>query len=353
MIFSVGSRQVKKLLRGLTSVSSPQLSSNHHSRLVNCAYIPLYKRHLQLISLKSARIFCHIMERNSSAAQAAASANETATDKDASDNAGNCNKDTGDTNSGRDNDSKNDKRKRQSKWKAWGKNKKKKEPWYRNRGEKIKIESASADEGGKKEQSSNSRRQEDWASKSQKTIPHEGSFAHHDMQKLFHVQVDVSTKGDGDDEDETTAAVKVPKRKLGILVSFLGSNYGGFQINAEQRTLQAELELALFRSGIISPSNFGFPSKYSWSNSARTDKGVHAAAQVVSLKGEMIFHSDNGDKSVEDQLDAMREKVNEYLPSDVRVLDIERVTRPFCARTNRDKVRYQVRPAEARVISLQ
>jgi tRNA pseudouridine(38-40) synthase len=98
------------------------------------------------------------------------------------------------------------------------------------------------------------------------------------MQKLFNVQVDLPTRSSISDGED--APGKLPKRKLGILVSFLGSRYGGFQINAGQRTLQAELELALFRAGIISSSNFGWPSKYSWSNSARTDKGVHAAAQV-------------------------------------------------------------------------
>lgn len=61
------------------------------------------------------------------------------------------------------------------------------------------------------------------------------------------------------------------------------------------------------------------------------------------MKGEMIFHTENKQMSIEDQFTAMREKINECLPDDIRVLDIERVTRPFCGRTNRDKVRYQVR----------
>ena len=247
-------------------------------------------------------------------------------------------------------DSSNNKRKRQSKWKSWSKNKKKKEPWYRNRGEKQSRAEEITDGVTKNERSKNNRRQDDWESKAPKTIPHEGSFAHKNMQKLFDVNVDVLPKNGTNCEGETVeddtgknaVEVKVPKRKLGMLVSFLGSNYGGFQINAGQRTLQAELELALYRAGIIASSNFGWPSKYSWSNSARTDKGVHAAAQVVSLKGEMVCHTENDEMTVEKQLNEMREKVNEHLPDDIRILDFERVTRPFCARTNRDKVRYQV-----------
>mmetsp|Transcript_13954 Transcript_13954/g.28451 ORF Transcript_13954/g.28451 Transcript_13954/m.28451 type:complete len:619 (+) Transcript_13954:130-1986(+) len=205
--------------------------------------------------------------------------------------------------------------------------------------------------------------------------PHEGSFAHPEMQKLFDVKIvgeDVVSEGETDVksdaekkvEDGTTESSaaategsvteatatteasatsvdtdKVPKRKLACLVSFLGSDYSGFQINSLTKSLHAEIELGLYRAGLISKSNFGHPNKYSWSNSARTDKGVHAAAQVCSFKGEMIYHHEIDDFAK--QLDAMREKVNECLPDDVRILDFERVTRTFCARTSRDKVRYQ------------
>ena len=237
--------------------------------------------------------------------------------------------------------SRTDKHKKQKRGRDWSRNKKKKDSWYRNRGEKRqKTEGDQAIDRPK-----NSRRQEDWESKAPQTTPHEGSFAHGDMQKLFNVHVNdtVPKKQVKVRDDAADTTLKIPKRKLGMLVSFLGSNYGGFQINAGQRSLQAEIELALYRAGMIAPSNFGWPSKYSWSNSARTDKGVHAAAQVVSLKGEMIFHSENDDMPISDQLNAMRESVNDHLPDDIRILDFERVTRQFCARTNRDKVRYQVR----------
>lgn len=44
--------------------------------------------------------------------------------------------------------------------------------------------------------------------------------------------------------------------------------------------MEAELELALYLAGAMSKDNFGNPRKVSWSRSGRTDKGVHAAAQV-------------------------------------------------------------------------
>ena len=226
--------------------------------------------------------------------------------------------------------------------------------------------------------------------------PNEGSFASESMRRLFDVDIagypppspsiadgggggggakehdggdddrDDEGGGDGGDSGNIVArksgeggeeAARVPKRKLAMLVSFLGTEYSGFQINARARTLQSELELGLYRAGIISARNFGHPAKYSWSNSARTDRGVHAAAQVCSFKGEMVCRDDDGgdgtgtggdgdgdggsNANLRRQFDAMRERVNRHLPDDVRVLDFERVTRGFCARTNRDRVRYQ------------
>ena len=173
--------------------------------------------------------------------------------------------------------------------------------------------------------------------------PHLGSFAHPDMQKQFGVEVtmpskDVSGEANGA-ATESAAEEKVPKRKLAALIGFLGSKYSGFQVNPAKRTLQAEIELALFRSGILSATNFGHPSKCGWSNSARTDKGVHAASQVCSFKGEMICWNDQ--ISQDEQMEKMRLIVNSNLPSDIQVLDIKRTTRSFCSRTARDKVRYQ------------
>ena len=50
--------------------------------------------------------------------------------------------------------------------------------------------------------------------------------------------------------------------------------------NEGAQTVEAELELALYLAGAMSKDNFGNPRKVSWSRSGRTDKGVHAVAQV-------------------------------------------------------------------------
>jgi tRNA pseudouridine(38-40) synthase len=163
--------------------------------------------------------------------------------------------------------------------------------------------------------------------------PNGGSFANPDMREQFGVTVEELNENQ---EAEEEGRKKV-KKKVAFLVGFLGTKYGGFQINPGQRSLQAEIELALFRCGMISLNNFGFAHKYGWSNSARTDKGVHAAAQVCSCKIELPSE----EWELSDNLETARQRLDAKLPSDVTILDMERVTRSFCAKTQRDRVRYQ------------
>jgi tRNA pseudouridine38-40 synthase len=163
--------------------------------------------------------------------------------------------------------------------------------------------------------------------------PHVGSFANPALRDEFGVVLEERGKGETDGNADFSNT-SITKKKVALLLAFLGTRYGGFQVNPNQRTLQAEIELALYRSGMISESNFGFPHKYAWSTSARTDKGVHACAQVCSLKVEIPEADLNN-------MEAVRQRLEARLPSDIRVLDVQRTTRNFCAKTQRDRVRYQ------------
>lgn len=196
---------------------------------------------------------------------------------------------------------------------------------------------------------------------------HLGSFAHPPMQLLFDVTVpdyshessltspsptiaDKSTNVSSNQDDianntseknKSIAASpqpsneetyeKFPKRKIVLFIGFIGKQYSGMQMNKDRDTIQARIELALYKARMIKHSNFGLPNKYSWSNSARTDKGVHSCAQVCSVKAEL--NTDN--------METVRERINEQLPLDIRILDVKRSSRTFCAKTARDKVRYQ------------
>jgi tRNA pseudouridine38-40 synthase len=155
--------------------------------------------------------------------------------------------------------------------------------------------------------------------------PHPGSFACLDMRNLYGYPEVLN-----DDDIVDDGSSKLPKRKVVLLIAYLGQNYVGFQINEGQRTVQAELEYAFYKSGFLSIQNFGFPMKYGWATSARTDKGVHACAQVCNVK---IRYSDS--------LGDVRDKINQYLPSDIVILDIVQTSKNFNAKTARNKVKYQ------------
>nr|XP_040054016.1 tRNA pseudouridine synthase A isoform X1 [Gasterosteus aculeatus aculeatus] len=122
---------------------------------------------------------------------------------------------------------------------------------------------------------------------------------------------------------------KCPKKKVALLVAYSGKGYYGMQRNtgtSQFRTIEDELVAALIKSGCI-PENHGDEmKKMSFQRCARTDKGVSAAGQVVSLKLRLI----------EDTV----EKINEHLPQQIRVLGLKRVTQGFNSKNNCDARTY-------------
>ena len=175
------------------------------------------------------------------------------------------------------------------------------------------------------------------------TEPTAGSFACPAMREQFGVVIPphllpplatTATATTTDDDDNTMKNKREPrtKRKLALLLGYVGSDYAGFQINPQQNTLQAAFEVALLKSGLISPLNFGFPHKYGWSTSGRTDRGVHACAQVCSAKLEFLPGQDES---------KARDLLNQHLPEHFRVLDVVKTSKAFHAKTGRSRVRYQ------------
>ena len=147
------------------------------------------------------------------------------------------------------------------------------------------------------------------------------------------------------------------KRKVAICLGYVGSNYIGLQAdeNFELNTIEKHLWNALYKSGLILESNKEDMSKVAWSRSSRTDKGVHAAKTIVSAKLEVpkdmssvITTTDDDDDGNDgndvssnrmNNLDntlpsysSLVNKVNSYLPSDIRVFDIVKTSRGFRAR---------------------
>ncbi|GMF43088.1 unnamed protein product [Phytophthora fragariaefolia] len=101
-------------------------------------------------------------------------------------------------------------------------------------------------------------------------------------------------------------------------------------MNEGVKTIEAELERALFEAGGIAESNYGFLQKIGWSRAARTDKGVHAAGQLLTAK----LH-------VGDDVPAFVAKVNATLPKDIRVMHMVTVTKNFNAKMSCDQRTYE------------
>jgi tRNA U38,U39,U40 pseudouridine synthase TruA len=74
------------------------------------------------------------------------------------------------------------------------------------------------------------------------------------------------------------------KMKMACVVSYTGTGYKGLQINPGTKTIEGELEAAMHAAGLISDENHHEMSKLRWTRAARTDKGVHAAGNVVALR---------------------------------------------------------------------
>lgn len=92
---------------------------------------------------------------------------------------------------------------------------------------------------------------------------------------------------------ESVPRTRLPKRTYALVFGYIGSGFCGLQKQLNSageevvRTVEGELEKAIIKCGAISPENAGNQHKVHWSRVARTDKGVHAAAQVIALKMQL------------------------------------------------------------------
>jgi len=100
------------------------------------------------------------------------------------------------------------------------------------------------------------------------------------------------------------------------MIGYAGSGYKGIQINAQEKTIEGDIFKAFVAAGAISKANADDPKKSSLVRCARTDKGVHAAGNVISLK--LI---------VEDP--EVIQKINDNLPPQIRVWGMERTNGSF------------------------
>lgn len=119
-------------------------------------------------------------------------------------------------------------------------------------------------------------------------------------------------------------------RNIKLVIEYDGTDYCGFQIQKNGKTIQAELEKALSR---VCNKNVKITS------SGRTDSGVHAKGHVANFKV-------NTDLDV----DSILKGANSYLPKDIVILNAVDVHPDFHSRFSAKKkhYRYSIYNSESR-----
>jgi tRNA pseudouridine38-40 synthase len=108
-----------------------------------------------------------------------------------------------------------------------------------------------------------------------------------------------------------------------IILAYNGSDFAGFQRQAEARTVQAEFEAALKKIGWLGTHIL---------SAGRTDAGVHARGQVVSFQLDWRHTTED-----------LGNALNYYLPRDMAVNAVSQVAAGFHPRYDARSRRYRYR----------
>ncbi|EFQ99166.1 tRNA pseudouridine synthase 1 [Nannizzia gypsea CBS 118893] len=119
-------------------------------------------------------------------------------------------------------------------------------------------------------------------------------------------------------QEDIDADVRRPKKKVIVMLGYSGTGYHGMQLCPTEKTIEGDLFAAFVAANAISKANAVDPKKSSFVRCARTDKGVHAAGNVVSLK--LIIEDPD-----------VVQKINEKLNPQIRVWGIIPATKGFSA----------------------
>ena len=106
-----------------------------------------------------------------------------------------------------------------------------------------------------------------------------------------------------------------------IIFSYDGTNFNGYQIQPGLRTIQESTEDAV--------SYLNRKQKTTIASSGRTDKGVHALAQVAHF-----------DLEIEIPVEKIKRGLNSNLPPDIHIISVKKVSEKFHARFLAKKKEY-------------
>lgn len=129
-------------------------------------------------------------------------------------------------------------------------------------------------------------------------------------------------------------SLTLQKRKVAIFFGYCGTDYSGLQVNPGVKTIEGDIFDAFCRAGAVSKENAVNPNKVGLQRAARTDRGVHAAGNLLTLK--LMLEP----PSLPDGQD-LTAYVNTLLPDQIRIWGMRRVQSGFNARTSCDSRLYE------------
>lgn len=107
-------------------------------------------------------------------------------------------------------------------------------------------------------------------------------------------------------------------RNFKLYIEYCGTNYAGWQEQKNAKTIQGVLTDRIKKVFSSTKGNNKFIELV---GSGRTDKGVHALEQVAHLKCETMLAPE-----------ILKMKINDLLPSDINILEVEKAPMNFHAR---------------------
>ncbi|XP_034939398.1 tRNA pseudouridine synthase A isoform X2 [Chelonus insularis] len=125
-----------------------------------------------------------------------------------------------------------------------------------------------------------------------------------------------------DNEDVKKKLVKferIKKKNYALMLGYLGKNYYGMQRNPQMKTIEEDLINAMLKAKLIDEEAFATIQNTNFQRAARTDKGVSANRQICSVKLPEY---------------ATKENINAFLPKQIRVFGLKRVTKGFNSKSN-------------------
>lgn len=132
-----------------------------------------------------------------------------------------------------------------------------------------------------------------------------------------HWQTDTTTDENGESKQRKLCdkpVERIKRKKMALLLGYCGVDYYGMQRNPGVRTIEEDLLRALMEAKYITEDDFNNQQNAQFQRSSRTDKGVSAARQVVSLKLPL-------------EVDVA--EINKRLPDCIKVFGVKRVTNRF------------------------